>query len=254
MRNPWTRFVAVVIGMLLCGAAQCQTKASREPSLPESLSWMEDTLKASEGNNTVIHRPFPQPYTSDWVRDHLDPYHLESITKFSHTGCRVEFDVDVTNNDMGSLGISVFEHDVDTLDLKDIDPTSIRVQDACASFDTPSGPTKGWNCEDEQGKFVIFQTSNAKAKIHEESRSSVGRSLYSDYHKDDPTKTQGDILDELCKGMPGNIAYCGQPEHKEKPKDETQSQLGFSTPEYAARFAKALKHAVILCGGKPSYF
>jgi hypothetical protein len=30
--------------------------------------------------------------------------------------------------------------------------------------------------------------------------------------------------------------------------------LGFSTPEYAKRFAKALRHAVNLCGGKPSSF
>jgi hypothetical protein len=121
---------------------------------------------------------------------------------------------------------------------------------------TPSGPTQPWNCEDEQGKFVIFKTSNAEAKIHEESSSYIGRSLSSHYHKDEnnPKKTQGEIMDEMCKEMPGNNVYCGMPEHKDKPKDETKGQLGFNTPAYAARFVKALKHAVILCGGKPSTF
>jgi hypothetical protein len=33
-----------------------------------------------------------------------------------------------------------------------------------------------------------------------------------------------------------------------------QATLDLPTLEYAARFAKALKHAVILCGGKPSTF
>ena len=251
------RSACVLLVVLMCGAARCQTKSSPEPNLQETLSWMQNTLKPSEGNNTVIHRPFPQPYVPDWVRDHLDPYHSETITKFSYTGCRVEFDVDVTDNDMGfSLGIVSFERDVDTFDLKDIDPNSIHVEDACSPVATPSGPTQPRNCGDEQGKFVIFKTSNAEAKIHEESSGYVGKSLYSHYHKDedDPKKTKGDVLDELCKGMPGNIAFCGEPEHKEKPKDETQNQLGFSTPAYAARFAKALKHAVILCGGKPATF
>lgn len=250
------RNAGLLLLVLLCGAAQCQTKASPEPSLQETLNWMQNTLKPSEGNNTVSHRPFPQPYKPDWVRDNLDPYHSESITKFSYTGCRVEFDVDVTDNDIVSFGIVSIGHDVDTFDLKDIDPNSIQIEDSCAPVNTPEGPTKPWNCEDKQGKFVIFKTANAEAKIHEESSGYIGRSLYSLYHKDehDPKKTTGDVLDELCKGMPGNIAYCGEPEHKEKPKNETQSQLGFSTPAYAARFAKALKHAVILCGGKRSTF
>jgi len=54
--------------------------------------------------------------------------------------------------------------------------------------------------------------------------------------------------------MPNNGAYCDEPERKMTPIDLTSIQLGFSTPEYAQRFAKAFKHAVTLCGGKPSTF
>jgi hypothetical protein len=138
-------------------------------------------------------------------------------------------------------------HDLDTFDLKDIDPESVRVQDSCAPFDTPQGSTTQYNCEDTQGKFMIFQTSNAKAKIHEESS---GASWKSGYHP----KDGGKLIDALCKAQPDNGAYCDQPERKNKPSDLTSIQLGFSTPEYAKRFAKAFRHAVELCGGKPSAF
>src|SRR5438128_1876054 len=33
--------------------------------------------------------------------------------------------------------------------------------------------------------------------------------------------------------------------------DDSDETIRFSTAEYALRFAKALKHAIILCGGKP---
>jgi hypothetical protein len=58
-------------------------------------------------------------------------------------------------------------------------------------------------------------------------------------------------LDEMCKS---NRAYCDEPEHKGEPLDNTFCMLGFSTREYAERFAKAFKHAVELCGGKRSAF
>jgi hypothetical protein len=243
--------IIIVLMARLPAVQQTQT-----PSLAATLDWMTNTLKPSEGHNTVVHRPFRKPYPPDWIRDGLDPSHSETITKFSHMDCRVEFDVEVTDNDTGVFGRYFVEHDVDTFDLNDIDPHSVQIEDACEPFETPLGSTTGWNCKDEQGKFLIFRTTDAKAKIHEESSGSSGKSMYSYHHKDqqDPTKTQADVFDELCKKMPGNTAYCDQPEHKRDSKDLTQSQLGFSTPDYAQRFAKAFKHAVELCGGQPSKF
>jgi hypothetical protein len=231
------RLLALIV-LALCSFAHAQ-------SLTETFDWMTNTLKPGEGNDTVVHRPFKKPYPADWVRDDLDPYHLETITKFSFAGCKVEFDVDVTDNDI-LLGRYFVTHETDTFDLKDIDPNSIRIEDACEAFEAASGPTTAFNCKDEQGKFLILRTSDAKAKIHEESSGASGNSAYSDRHKDerDPTKTKGDVLAELCKKMPGNSAYCAQPEHKIGSEDLTHIQLGFRTPEYAGRFAKALRQAV----------
>jgi hypothetical protein len=51
-----------------------------------------------------------------------------------------------------------------------------------------------------------------------------------------------------------NRSYCDHPDHKLEPEDLTSTTLGFSTPEYAKRFAKTFKRAVELCGGRQSAF
>jgi hypothetical protein len=66
-------------------------------------------------------------------------------------------------------------------------------------------------------------------------------------------------LDEMCRdatahGDSGNGAYCDQPDTKETPKELTSTTLGFTSPEYTKRFAKAFQHAVELCDGKASPF
>jgi len=217
--------------------------------LNETFDWMANTLKPSEGNNRVVHRPTPHDqYPPDWIRRNLDPYHAETITRFTHEGCRVEFDVDVDDNDMGFLlGKHFAMHAVDTFDLKDIDPNSISIENSCEPFETSTGPSTVWNCEDKQGKFLTLKTVNAESKIHEESSAASWKSAYH-------PKDGGKLKDELCKAQPDNGAYCDEPERKQKPSDLTSIQLGFSTPDYAKRFARAFKHAVTLCGGKPSAF
>jgi len=223
--------------------------AQSEPSIGSTFEWMTNTLKPSEGNVLIMHHPYQRPYPNDWEAKELDPHHSELITRFSHDGCRVEFDVDVTDSDMGfSLGRVFVRHEVETFDLKDIDPTTVRTEDSCKPVETPNGPTKPWNCEDTQGKYVVFKTTNAKPKIHEEATSMIGTSPYG---WQPSVKKQ---RDELCKAMPSNTAYCDVPEHKEKPEDKTSDMLGFRTPQYAQRFARALRRAIELCGGKPSAF
>ena len=240
-----------------CCWTGCTGSSQAEPSLVETFEWMANTLKPTEGNNVVIHRPYERPYAKDWVDEGIDPYHSEVITNFSHEDCRVKFEVDVTDNDPVLLfGKHLVEHDVDTFDLKDIDPKSVRIQNSCEPVNTPNGPTTPFNCENTQGKFVIFQTSDAKPRIHEESNNSSGKSLYG---LNQVRKHAEYNLDEMCEASISNEgarnpAYCDEPEHKGKPVDLTSSKLGFSTSEYATRFAKAFKHAVELCGGKQSAF
>ena len=211
--------IVLVVVILTASLAQAQ-------SLDETFDWMAHSLKPSEGNNRVVHRPTPRSrYSPDWIRDNLDQYHAETITKFSHAGCRVELDVDIDDNDMNTgFGKHFVMHAVDTFDLKDIDFNSIRI-------------TNYW---DEQGKFLHFNTINKESKIHEESS---GSSWKSDYH---PTDARW-RTDELCKAHPDS-GFCDQPESKNKPKDLASIELGFSTPEFTEQFAKVFSHAVTLCG------
>jgi hypothetical protein len=229
------------------------SQTSAGPSLQQTFEWMANTLKPSERNTTFTHRPNPRPYVRDWVDKEIDPYHMERITKFSHDGCRVTFNVEMIDNDMGLLlGKTFFYNAVDTFDLTDIDPGSIRIQDSCAPVETPSGPTEPWNCTDMQGKVVVFKTADARPRIHESGTASSMKSNYGNWGVRHGTKYN---LDKMCKevstsGDSGNGAYCDQSDTKETPKDLTSATLGFSTPEYATRFATALRHAAELCGAK----
>lgn len=257
LRIAVKRFLLLFL-VVIVGEGIAQVPVNQKPSLVETFEWMTNTLKPTEKNNVVVHRPFKRPYPKDWTDKGIDPYHSEVITNFSHEDCRVRFEVDVTDNDPALLfGKFLVEHDVDTFDLKDIDPKSVGIQNACEPVDTPNGPTKPFNCEDRQGNVVIFRTSDAKARIHEEVSNSSGKSEYGWNQVRNHAKYN---LDEMCKeamtasGGERNPAYCDQPEHKGKSVELTSSTLSFSTPEYATRFVKAFKNAVELCGGKQSAF
>jgi hypothetical protein len=245
----------IIIYMMIGIPGWSQTAPS--PSLTETFDWMANTLKPSERNNSFTHYPTPHPYVKEWVDKEIDPYHTERITGFSHDGCRIKFDVEIIDNDMGLLlGKYFFYHSVTAFDLKDIDPQSVRIQNSCEPVATQSGPVEPWNCEDTQGKIVVFQTVDAKPKIHVEGSASSGKSNYGRWGVRHHTEYN---LDGMCKeasanGDSGNGAYCDQPDTKETPRDVTSSTLDFATPAYAKRFAKALRHAVELCGGKASAF
>ena len=227
------------------------------PFLAETFDWMANTLKPSEHNAVLVHRHTPRPYVKQWVDEEIDPYHSEAITKFSHDGCRVTFEVEIVDNDMGLLlGKVFFYNATDTFDLKDIDPKTVRIQNSCEPVETTSGPVEPWNCEDQQGKVIVFQTIDAKPTIHEQGRASSGKSRHGLWGVRHHTEYN---LDKMCKlandnGDSKNGAYCDEPETQEKPKDLTKLTLGFTTPDYAERFGKALRHAVELCGGTPSAF
>lgn len=248
------KFSPVILLIVVCGA---YGYGQSSPSLAETFDWITNTLKPSEGNNAVVHRHHKQPYSKEWVTKDIDPYHSEVIKTFSHDGCRVRFEVDIADNDMGLLlGKHFIEHDIDTFDLKDIDPRTVQVENSCESVQTTTGPIAPFNCEDTQGDFVTFRTADAKIKIHEEAAGSSQKSLHGLNQVKHHAKYN---LDEMCKeayaaGGQVNPAYCDEPEHQEKPAEKTSSSLGFSTPEYAKRFVQAFKHAIELCGGKQSAF
>jgi hypothetical protein len=221
-------------------------------SLQETFDWMTNTLRPSEGNNWYIHHPDRQPYPKEWVEKEINPYHQEIIESFSHDNCRVQFVVDVIDNDMGfSMGKQFDETETDTVDLSTIDPNTIKVTDSCESMDTPFGRVTPWNCEDEAGLQMQFKTRNAQPTIHREGVSSGYKSRYGYWQVSHEPK---DSLDQMCKEFPGNSAYCDTTNVKDPPFNLTSDTLVFHSPDYTQRFIKAFRHAVELCGGKPSTF
>lgn len=199
---------------------------------------MANTLKPQEGNAVYTIKP---PSESQANREkHIDTYHREFISEFSYTGTKVTFKVIVIDNDMAFLaGLHLEETQVETFDLSDIDPTTIKTI-AC----------DGIYCKPDKLQ-VSFQTRNARPVIHRESSSFSTYTLYEfwqEQHEYDISRKA------LCKQMPDNEGYCEVRNKNQKPEDVTSITYGFSSPEYAARFAKALRHAVTLSGGKPSAF
>jgi len=227
-------------------------------SLQQTFDWIDHTLQPSEDNNTVTHRPFERPYTKEWKTMGIDPYRTETISHFVHDSCRVELRVDAIENDMpletGRAFHMIFEY---TFNLKDLDAKSVRLVDSCAPIETPDGPSEPWNCQDIQGKFVQLGTRDAVPKIHMEVTTSARKSIFvlqQSRWQAKSTTWQGMCDDVERKGYAEEGAYCDFSNKKDAPKDVTSLRIGFSTPQYAQRFVKALSHAVELCGGKPSSF
>jgi hypothetical protein len=104
----------------------------------------------------------------------------------------------------------------DSFDLADIDPNSIAVK----TFDTYQDV---FTCQDPEGAEVVFMTRNGATAIKEEYVST-------------PTKLNG-------------------ADHEQRSSSKQQKMwLVVDDADYAQRLAKAWKHAVELCGGKPSKF
>lgn len=79
------RFLLLFL-VMPAGGQVVQAPVKQDPSLVETFDWMTNTLKPTEGNNAVIHRPFKRPYPKDWEDKGMDPYHSEVITNFSSRG------------------------------------------------------------------------------------------------------------------------------------------------------------------------
>ena len=231
------KLLAVIVSATISATLSCQANG-QSPSLPETLSWMANTLKPREGN--AVYKIKPPLESPDNLEKRIDTYHSEFISEFSYTGTKVTYKVIVTDNDMGFLlGLSIVETQVETFDLSNIDPTTVKTI-AC----------DGIYCKPDKLQ-VTFQTRNAQPVIHRESSSSSTYTLYEFWQEQHEYEMSRKAL---CKQMPDNEGYCEVRNKKQKAEDVTSTTYGFSSAEYATRFAKALRHAVTLSGGKPSAF
>lgn len=230
--------------------AQAKPQAEPQPTLQETFDWMTSTLRPSEGNNWYIHRPYSQPYPKQWIEEDINPFHQEIIKEISHDKCRMRVVVDVIDNDMGTLlGLQLYETETDTFELKDIDPSTIKVTNSCEPIETATGKTAPFNCDDEAGLQMEFGTRNAQPSIHREG-------VNSSYQSQHGIKKPVNGIDQLCKADP-KYPYCPsamKSNAKDEPTNVTSDTPVFHTPAYTKRFIKAFRHAVELCGGKPSTF
>lgn len=122
--------------------------------------------------------------------------------------------------------------------LKDIDPDSIKVIEAfgietIANRGDPTNPV----LPSKDRSVFSFSTSNLLKSIHE--TDFVDRGTINNAHKNGP----------------GEIGFLLEPGTSIRlEKDGSSDLLLFQSNRLAIRFAKAFKHAVELCGGKPSAF
>jgi hypothetical protein len=224
---------AVIAGTLILFSAsplmQAQQPSSsrqqQNPSLADTETWIAQTF----GEGKHYH-----PYFMDHAIQRIK---FLNIGKSDGTQCYMWFEVE--NGDAESVNNAYWK----TLDsgkadyerllrfdqdiyLADIDPRSIKASEVRRDPENATGPHTGLgdrpppDWQDNSYILVSIKTTNDKASIVENSPNLGGKG-----------KTYRSLEHEV--GFNGGIAV---------------------KPEYAPRFIKAMRHAVELCGGKPSTF
>lgn len=217
---------ALILGLMIVAAAAIPAYRaySRHRDLVETIAWMEQTYNPQEGGSNYGRGHGEEIH----YLVHTDT-HVEEVTEsfrdtFSYKGkCNL-----VIHYETIPVGVfkTVYSNGDYTLSLCDIDPGTIKVdkfdwhKDAFSCSDAEQVELFTLNCENSE---VEFHTWNEIPKI-----------------KDDGKTTYADL-----KGK----------DHESK-RDSVSSKGWFIVDDvhYAERFAKALKHAVELCGGKQSKF
>jgi hypothetical protein len=215
----------LIIGLLIFGIASvfaCRAY-SRHRDLVETMAWMDQTYNPHEGGE-------------NWGRGHGDETHYlrnakqtEDITQEFHQtlaykgGCTV-----VIHYETVPIGVyrTMYSKGDYTLSLCDIDPATIKID----KFDFH----KDIGGCDDPGQVSSFELNCTSAEVEFHTWSAIPKI------KDNGITTFANLTGK---------------DHEAK-RDSTNSKGWFIVDEvaYAERFAKALKHAVELCGGKQSKF
>lgn len=194
----------------------------RSRDLDETLLWVDQTYNPHEGGDN-----FGRGH--GWEIHYLRKGQEEEVTqKFKMTldrlgGCNIAI-----NSETLPVGVFSATPSTDryTMNLCDIDPESIKIKtydlhkDVFSCADPEDVRLFQLNCDNAEIEFV---TRNGATSVHEEREMTF-------------TKLAGK-------------------DHQSKSKSNTNKcWLVVDDVAYAQRLAKALKHAVELCGGEPSKF
>jgi S1-C subfamily serine protease len=181
--------------VLLASPAFAQSQRQDNPTVRESLRWMQTTLESGAGDYSVFHE-------------------VRSVRLEDFVGCKVHFSYS-THQEPYANGAPAAEpnktYRVDYFfGLGDIDPTNI-------TFSKGSGLLASDDGVYESPSFLTIRTRDDEKKIA--------------------------------------IKLPWQSEADSRPEDTSLIlSLDSVDQDYIARFAKAFKHAVEACGGKPSLF
>ncbi len=211
------RFLALVLLLLIVPACK------RRGELSETLAWMDNTYNP---HGDVLGAP-GHGRTGWYSRSSAGQAHeylvWGSAETFTYDGCKMT--LRVQDNPYASAHSEMYGAYVYSFDLRDINPQSIKLSTyshlggfPCDNY-TPE-ELQSMNCDQAD---IGFSTRSEAPLIAEESHTTF-------------PKLQGLSHESNSKSKAARAFF------------------GVDDVEYAGRFAKALRHAVELCGGRPEPF
>jgi hypothetical protein len=222
----WRRWIAISVAVIALGASSffAYRAYSRHRDLAETLQWMEQTYNPHEGGeNLGLGHGDETHYLEN------STLHTEEVTEeFRQTlaykgGCMI-----VIHDETVPIGVykTVYGSGDYTLSLCDVDPESIKIttydfhKDVGGCADPEQVQLFGLDCTSAE---IVFHMRNDMPKI-----------------KDDSVTIYAELTGTNHELQSHNLMSKGW--------------FIVDDVTYAQRFAKALKHAVELCGGKASKF
>jgi hypothetical protein len=210
---------------LLTLVAACSKR--EDPALSDTLEWMDNTYNPHEGvseayghGKTGWYAPVQQSSQASAISEYLVSGSTET---FSANGCQIS--LRFQGNPSASTSAEILNLSLYTFKLGDMNPQSIKVNTyshmggfRCENYDPEQLKDYQMNCDHAE---ITLSTRNAAPLIDEESHATF-------------IKLKGTDHESSSKSR-GSSAF-----------------FEVDDVEYAARFAKALRKAVELCGGKAS--
>ena len=205
------------IALIFITAAGC--KRNRE--LSDTLAWMENTYNPSTGASRTGGHGDMTLYTTQYGKQVV---FSRSTERFTTDGCLMELHIQDDPSAMVSQ-VAYSDNKVG-FNLRDINPQSLTMTtfdpryagNTCESFDPEVTATM--HCSVAQLDFL--------------------------------THSEAPVIRKEGHTVLPNTEGSGHETH-ENSKDK-QAYFVFDDSEYASRFAKAFRHAIELCGGKPEPF
>lgn len=209
------RPILIVVMSLTCA---CSVHRSQ---LDDTLEWMDNTYNPHEGVSGAYGHGRSAWYSSSEVGS-THEFMVSGLTEsFTYKGCEMTLRTE-------TLPESKTAQELITscklkFDLKDIDPSSIKV--------TAISHLGGFPCDAAPGeKPSIVAVNCDHAEMSFSTRSAAG------------------LIQEEWRTVYPKLAGA---DHENRHSLKSSSAFfGFDDPEYARRFAKAFAHAVELCGGR----